>query len=74
MKHKLKRSGFLALALGLSLLAAPLAEAAVVITNLVLTTTSISFDVSGTNQSHDAYSAASPSSAWIAHCGTLAQH
>lgn len=48
MKHNLTRSGFLALALGLSLLAAPQAEAAVVITNLQLTTTTMSFDVSGT--------------------------
>jgi hypothetical protein len=48
MKHNLTRSGFLALALSFSLLAAPQAEAAVVITNLVMTTTSISFDISGT--------------------------
>jgi hypothetical protein len=48
MKQTLSLSRILPLALAFSLLAAAQSQAAVVITNLQLTTTSISFDISGT--------------------------
>jgi hypothetical protein len=48
MKQKRALSRILPLALAFSLLAAAQSQAAVVITNLQLTTTSISFDISGT--------------------------